>query len=104
MGETNFVNRATSVLNVEISSDVLDRMVRTALRRGAGGGPVGWLVGNAAPTSAQSSERTVARRRETLVRWISDELRRWSQSRRAALDGAGPRRPPQGLSESFSAT
>ena len=104
MGETNFILRGTSVINVEISSDVLDRMVRSALRRRSACGPVGRFVSNAPPSSPQSGEQAAAQRRVALIRWISDELRRWSKrpisrERRAA---ARPDCPARRLADSFS--
>ena len=103
MGETNFILRGTSVLNVEISSDVLDRVVRTALRRRGAGGPVGRFVSNVPPPSPQTSEQTTARHRATLIRWISDELRRWSKrpAPRARLNGGGSSHPIRPLSDSY---
>ncbi len=107
MSETCVFNRATSVLNVEISSAVLDRMVRAALRRRGGGGPVAWFVANAVPESTQTSERTEARSRESLIRRISDEIRRWSNRPvpRGMCGETPPRRQsPRCSSESFSSS
>jgi hypothetical protein len=105
VGETIFVNRATSMFCSNISPDVLDRMVRTALRRPEGRGPVGRLLGNAPHSTAQASERTATRQRETLVLWIADELRRWSRSPavQSARRGARALRPSPRPSESFPA-
>jgi hypothetical protein len=77
VGETNFVRRSTSV--------------RTALRHRSRRGPLGWFVSNPPGSSLQSSEMTTSGRRTELVRWISDELRRWAKSPVARIRRREPR-------------
>ena len=86
MGETCLFNRGTSVLTIDISPEVLDRMVRSALRR-SGRGPVGRFVANTWPPTPQTSEHSITERRESLIRWITDEVRRWSK--RPMMRGTG---------------
>jgi hypothetical protein len=104
VGETNFMHQGTSVVSIDIAADVLDRMVRTALRRRGGCGPISRFVGNAPLRSYETSDRSAARGRTALIRWIVDEVRRWSRSplsRERDLDPGSVQRPRR-RSDSFS--